>query len=49
MNKILELKLTRSAKRIIKALNHAYKGKAAKRRILEKEVSLLWQGKPNNT
>jgi hypothetical protein len=40
MNEILEPKLTRLAKRIMKALNHAYKGKAAKRRILKKEVSL---------
>jgi hypothetical protein len=40
MNAILEPKLTRSAKRIVKALNHAYEGEAAKRRILEKEVSL---------
>jgi hypothetical protein len=40
MNKILEPKLTRSAKRIIKALNYIYKGEAAKRKILKKEVSL---------
>jgi hypothetical protein len=40
MNEILEPKLTRSAKQIVKALNHAYKGETAKRRILEKEVSL---------
>jgi hypothetical protein len=40
MNEILKPKLTRSVKRIIKALNHAYKGEAAKRRILKKEVSL---------
>jgi hypothetical protein len=40
MNEILELKLTRSAKRIVKALNYAYKCETAKRRILEKEVSL---------
>jgi hypothetical protein len=40
MNEILKPKLTRSLKRIVKALNHAYKGEAAKRRILEKEVSL---------
>jgi hypothetical protein len=40
MNKILEPKLTRSAKRIVKALNYVYEGEAAKRRILKKEVSL---------
>jgi hypothetical protein len=40
MNEILELKLTRSTKRIMKALNHAYEGEAAKRKILKKEVSL---------
>jgi hypothetical protein len=40
MNEILELKLTRSAKRIMKALNYAYEGEAAKRKILKKEVSL---------
>jgi hypothetical protein len=40
INKILEFKLTRSAKRIIKALNHIYKSEAVKRRILKKEVSL---------
>jgi hypothetical protein len=37
MNGILKPKLTRSAKRIVKAMNYAYKGEAAKRRILEKE------------
>jgi hypothetical protein len=40
MNEILELKLTRSVKRIMKALNHVYEGEAAKRKILKKEVSL---------
>jgi hypothetical protein len=30
----------RSVKRIIKTLNYAYEGEAAKRRILKKEVSL---------
>jgi hypothetical protein len=27
----------------MKALNHAYKGEAAKRRILKKEVSLIYK------
>jgi hypothetical protein len=40
MNEILKPKLTRSAKQIMKTLNYTYKGEAAKRRILEKEVSL---------
>jgi hypothetical protein len=40
MNEILEPKLTRLVKRIMKALNHVYKGEAVKRRILKKEVSL---------
>jgi hypothetical protein len=40
MNEILEPKLTRLVKRIMKALNHAYEGEAAKRKILKKEVSL---------
>jgi hypothetical protein len=40
MNEILELKLTRSVKRIMKALNHVYEGEATKHKILKKEVSL---------